>query len=86
MRFKLNQWLFFVVVILAAGCATMQSPWREAESVNTITAYEEYLKQNPESDLANQAHLQIERLCFERARIKDSVEAYEQFLKCMSLN
>ena len=73
-------WPLFIVVLIA-GCATMQSRWKHAESANTITAYEEFLKLYPTGELAKEAHSRIQQLHFKQAEIENTISAYKDFLR-----
>jgi HEAT repeat protein len=82
MKIKSYHWLLVAVVVLAVGCATaMKGDWQEAESANTVEAYEEFLKNHPEGELADKARSRLERMYFEKAQAKDTITDYEKFLK-----
>lgn len=74
-----------VTVALVTACATIQNRWEAAKSADTITAYEQFLKEYPDGDLADQARLRRGELSEERdwrsAAAIDSVDAYEDFIK-----
>ncbi|MGD2270705.1 MAG: hypothetical protein PVI06_09925, partial [Desulfobacterales bacterium] len=81
MKHIFNQLLLPVVVLVfISGCATMGSHWKEASTINTITAYREFLRHYPKGALADEARLRIEQLHFERARAKDNISRYQHFL------
>jgi hypothetical protein len=77
--------LAVVAVAFVAGCATMQSRWEETKSADTISAYENFLKGNPEGEFANQARVRRNELYEKRdwkvAETSDTVAAYEAFIK-----
>jgi uncharacterized protein YgiM (DUF1202 family) len=74
-----------VIVVFLAACATMQSRWEAANSADTITAYEDFLKRYPEGDFTDQARLRQNDLYEDRdwreAEANNTVAAYEDFLK-----
>jgi hypothetical protein len=74
-------YLILLVVLLFGGCATMQNRWKNTEAINTIAAYENFLKRYPEGTLADEARSRIEKLYFEHARAEDTISSYEDFLK-----
>jgi outer membrane protein assembly factor BamD (BamD/ComL family) len=84
--FNINKCALVVIALaLTTGCATMQSRWKNAESANTIVAYEEFLKRYPKGELANQARAKLNQL-FEQSDWKDAtqkntIQSYENFLK-----
>jgi len=59
----------------------MQSHWQSAESKNTIAAYEAFLKKYPESPLAIEARLRLEKLYWKEAVSKSTLTAYEEFVR-----
>jgi hypothetical protein len=82
MRHTSNKYLSLaLVLILAAGCATMQSRWKDAESINTVTAYEDFLRWYPSGELADKARTKLEALYLQKAKDTNTIEAYEMFLK-----
>lgn len=72
--------LVLLVVLSLGGCATMQSRWKDTEAINTIAAYEEFLRWYPQRALADEARSRIEKLYFEQTKAQDTISAYEDFL------
>jgi hypothetical protein len=70
-----------VLIILSAGCATMQKHWKDAESIDTIAAYEEFLCHYPHGQLAEQARIRLELLHFEKAKDKNTRESFVDYLQ-----
>jgi hypothetical protein len=74
-----------VMVAFIAACTTMQSRWDATKSADTITAYEDFLKEHPEGDLADQARVRRNELYEERdwkdAEASNTIAAYEDFIK-----
>ncbi|MBN2437896.1 MAG: hypothetical protein JXL20_04775 [Deltaproteobacteria bacterium] len=77
--------LLVVAVAFVSACATMQDRWEAARSANTIEAYEDFLKECPEGDLADQARIRRNELYEEGdwrdAETGNTVETYRVFLK-----
>ena len=77
--------LAVVAIALVAGCATTQSRWEETKSADTIGAYENFLKGDPEGDLADQARARRNELYEERdwkvSETSNTVAVYEVFIQ-----
>lgn len=73
----------FVLLMFAllVGCATMDSRWQDASAKNTIIAYEEFLRQYPDSNHTATAKQKIEGLRWQEANARNTIAAYERFLK-----
>ena len=76
--------LFFIlimsVLIFLYACATAESRYKEARSIDTIAAYQEFLKSYPEGEFADTAKTRIEYKNFEKAKSVNTVSAYAQFM------
>jgi len=74
---------FFILIILFA-CSGAKESWDKTKSLNSITAYEEYLKEYPNSEYSNSAREQLELLYeqqdWENAKLKNSISEYEKFI------
>ncbi len=70
--------LCFLVFI---SCSGEKKDWKNAESENSITAYENYLKQYPQGKFADEARSRIETIHFEKAETANTIKAYDDFLK-----
>ncbi len=79
--------LLMVVLAIACfvSCATIQNRWEATKSADTIAAYEDFLREYPDDDLADQARLRRNDLREERdwrdAEAKHTLSAYEDFRK-----
>jgi hypothetical protein len=73
-------WIVACVVLIAFGCATVQGKWKDAETANTIDAYNKFLKSHPPEEYASKARKKIETLRFDEAKRKNQVADYERFL------
>ena len=74
-----------VTVAFVAACGNMQSRWEATKAADTITAYEDFLKESPDGDLADQARVRRNELNEERdwkdAEANNTIPAYEDFMK-----
>jgi len=74
--------------ILAAGalvaCSSAQDDWNKASAQNTRAAYQDFLKQHPNTDLAVQAQSRIHALqddqAWTQAQNTNTAEAFHQYL------
>ncbi len=69
-----------VAAVSIVGCATTRGHWKQASTLNTIGAYEDFLRCHPESESAAAAGRRIEVLKFEEACDRNEVAIYETFL------
>lgn len=70
-----------IMILFTAGCATMQSRWQDAVAINTIAAYEKFLKLYSTGTLADEARSRLETLYLQKAKDTNTIAAYEDFLK-----
>jgi hypothetical protein len=74
--------LLFSLII---GCATAQKHWDAAISADTIAVYEQFLRQHPKGELAEQARSRLDQLITQRdwesTSSADTIAAYDQFLR-----
>lgn len=71
----------FLCFLVLISCSGENKDWKNAESENSITAYEEFLKQYPQGEFADEAQSQIKAIYFEKAEAANTIEAYADFLK-----
>jgi hypothetical protein len=70
------------ILVFCTGCASEAGRWREAESANTTSAYEQFLRQYPDGTHASEAGTRLKCLRdFEDLKENESVSAYEDFLR-----
>lgn len=83
MKFQhiLSIFLPFFFIIILAGCESMESRWQDAQSKNTVEAYENFIKDYPESPFDEEAKGKIIELQFESAKEKNTILAYEEFIE-----
>lgn len=63
-------------LVLVFGCSKQKSKWEEAKKVNTISAFNEYLQQFPESPFVNEAKTYISKLIVRQIKEKIFNESY----------
>jgi hypothetical protein len=73
--------LLLLVLVLSFACATIQSQYNDARTINTISAYEAFLSKNPSGEYATLAQARIESLNFEKAEAINSIDAYQNFIQ-----
>ena len=73
-----------LLVLVVAACSREQQDWRSAESAGTSEAWQLFLEQHPDSELAGEARKRIVQLDarrdFENADRAGTLEAYRDFL------
>ena len=67
--------MFALCLLVACG-----DDFRSAQEANTIDAFENYLKENPDGRYIIQAKAQLETMYLESARKEASLEAYDRYL------
>lgn len=69
---------------LCAACSSEQQDWHSAQSADTTEAWQRFIEQHPESELATQARLRIAQIDelrdWQRADGAATVNAYRHFL------
>src|SRR5262245_33650095 len=66
------------LVWAALGCAAFSSSWEDTKQANTVAAYSRYLRDNPNSEHAQEAE---ERIAALRTLAHQTVESYEKFVE-----
>ena len=67
------------MMILLSGCAS--APYRQARKINTIEAYENFIKEYPDSPDTLKACKKIEKIYFNQAINENTLESYYDYLK-----
>ena len=77
--------LIMLIIGLGAfsGCYTLMfhSRWSQAESKDTIEAYENYLRHRSKGEFADKAKSRLEVLYYQKAKSKHTITDYTYFLK-----
>ena len=79
MRIKIY-FIAFVLLVVVLGCATTTSVWHKTQELNTIQAYQEFLRKYPQSEFTEDANRRIENLAWEDALQANTGPAYLTFL------
>lgn len=64
--------------LLWSGCTNR---WTEAQQLNTIEAYEQFLRDVPDSRYRTEAKSRIENLTWQQTQQANTIEAYNRFLQ-----
>ena len=84
------RWLgFAVAACVAAGtlaaCSSARQDFEKASAANTVAAYQDFLKQHPNTDLAVQAQNRVNALqddqAWADAQKANTLEAYQMYLQ-----
>jgi len=80
-------WLVSAAVLAAAallGCDSIQDDWNKANAQNTLAAYQDFLNQHPNTDLAVQAQSRMHALqdyqAWAQAQKANTAESFRQYL------
>lgn len=79
MSIKIYFLLFLLFVLV--GCATTESVWQKAQQVNTVYAYQDFLRKYPKSEFTPEANRRIEKLTWEASEKSNTVKSYQDFLR-----
>jgi len=71
----------FLCFLVFISCSGEKKDWKMAESENSITACEDFLKQYPQGKFVDKARSKIEAIYFDQAKAANSINAYNDFLK-----
>jgi cell division protein FtsN len=67
------------------ACSSTESDWNKAQSANTVTAYQDFLKQHPDGPHAQEARNRVQKMtddqAWSEAQATNTVEAYQQYLQ-----
>lgn len=76
-------WIGFIAFFLS-GCASMESRYGETRSLDTIAAYEDFIRSYPDSPFTKEARKRFQELkekeAFKDAETKNTKTAYEEFI------
>lgn len=79
MMMKTAKWFMTAVVFVAfTGCASIA--WKDALTVDTLAAYEDFVRRYPESEFAKEAGKKVEVLYFDKAKTIGTEAVFEAFL------
>jgi len=72
--------VYFLLIVLSIGCTSIKSEFNNAKTENTISSYEKFIKNYPDSNFTNKAQVLLENAIFEQTKSKDTVEAYDKYI------
>jgi cell division protein FtsN len=72
------------VTIVIAGCSRVGEDWKAAQAADTTEAYQDFLRQHPDSEFGVPAQVRLKQLAEDRdwqaASKADTLDAYQQFV------
>lgn len=69
-----------MVILLIFSCSNPSKEWENTEKLNTIEAYENFIKKHPSSDFTGKAKVKIEELKWQNAIDLNKVEEFKRYL------
>jgi len=79
------KYLTFTIVlsclIFLLGCSNQGKKWKEAKNINTVTSYEDFIKNYPNSPNDTQAKQEIEKLCLQNTLDRNKLSLFYDFQK-----
>ncbi len=76
----LSLFVSFVCMLVLAGCSTVNMDWEKALSINTLEAYDEFLRKYPDSEYTQQALQKVEPMRFQKAKEDGTTRGYSLYL------
>ncbi len=68
-------------MFLMMSCVTVSSEFKKARNIDTVVAYQEFLKKYPNSEFTKEAKKRIEELEYEKAKSENTIESYQRFIE-----
>src|SRR6478672_11602623 len=72
------------VIFAIAGCSRVAADWKAAQAADTTEAYQDFLRQHPDSEFGVSAQERVRQLAEDRdwqqASKTDTLDAYQQFV------
>ena len=79
--------LLTAVIFGIAGCSHVAEDWKAAQSADTAEAYQDFVRQHPDSEFGVSAQERIKQLAEDRdwqqAQSADTLDAYQQFVAAL---
>ena len=76
--------VLMAVTIVMAGCSRVGEDWKAAQAADTTEAYQDFLRQHPDSEFGVPAQERVKQLAEDRdwqlASKADTLDAYQQFV------
>lgn len=73
--------LIFFCSICIVGCSGEEKKFNEVQGKNSITAYENFLKEYPDGKYREQAMKDIDKLTFQEAKKQNAITSYRDYLE-----
>ncbi len=77
-----------LILLVLVGCVSVTSRWNEAQQTNTVSSYEAFIKEYPDTEYSSHAKQRVEKLKQEiriqrlaEVRQAGTVAKYEEYLK-----
>jgi outer membrane protein assembly factor BamD (BamD/ComL family) len=70
-----------VIFVALSGCGAEEKSWEQAEKLDSIAAYTQFIEKYPDGMYAEKAQLKIEELDFKKAESQNTVRAYTRYLE-----
>ena len=74
-----------ILTALLFACSSAQSDWNKADAANTAAAFQDFLKQHPNDDHAQEARNRLQKIEDEQAwadaQKSNTLDAYQQYLQ-----
>lgn len=80
-RFLFIVLLFTLLINIFTGCTNTTKEWENAEKINTIEAYDAFLKKHPSSEFTDKANKKTEDIKWQKTKEQNTVESFEKYLK-----
>jgi outer membrane protein assembly factor BamD (BamD/ComL family) len=72
--------MLFCIVMLGSNCSSEKRNYNKARSENTVSAYDNFSKQYPESQYKNEIRSLIDSIHFHQTKERNTINAYTNFL------
>ncbi len=69
-----------ILALMSVGCAAGRSDWKMSQELNTLCAYEAFVKKHPNSTVTKEAESRIEKLLWQKALNENEEQEYREFL------
>ncbi|MFC2151014.1 tol-pal system YbgF family protein [Bacteroidota bacterium] len=71
----------FLMIMIFIGCNPDKKEWQKAKSINSISAYENFVNQFPNSSFVDSAYFKIDKIRFEKAATVNSIQIFQKFIE-----
>jgi hypothetical protein len=81
MKHTIKHTLCTIILLVLAGCATVDTRWQKATLTDTVQSYEAFLKQHPDSDYTALARDKIDSLHWQEATTANTIQGFERYIQ-----